>query len=252
MTTPRLLLPELSTGQATKEATHNAALQRLDALVGAAVHSRTETDPPGSPAEGDLYIPAATATGAWAGHEDQLAQYYNASWDFYTPWDGLGVWSIADEAGYRWSVSGGAWVVAAGQGDLKADGTVPMTGPLDLAGFELLQAALRAAVEVQITDAAATGAVSLDLAAGNAFALTLVGNVTLSFDNEPGAGVALGVSVALTQDATGGRTISWPAGTLWAGGTPPTLSTTGAAQDLFALVRLGGAWYGLTAGQGFA
>jgi hypothetical protein len=252
MTTPRLALPELVEAQAGKEQTHNAALARLDALVGPAVESMMETDPPGSPAEGDLYVPAATATGAWAGHEDELAQYLNAAWAFYAPWDGLAVWSIDDEAGYRWSESGGAWVVAAGQGDLKADGTVPMTGALQMAANELQQPALRDAREVMVTNASATGAVDLDLAAGNAFALTLTGNVTLSFANEPGAGVALGVSVACTQDGTGGRTVTWPAGVLWAGGTPPTLSTAGGARDLFALVRLGGVWYGLTAGLAFA
>jgi hypothetical protein len=252
MTTPRLALPELAESQAAKEATHNAALGRLDALVGPAVESLAETDPPGSPAEGDLYVPAATATGDWTGHEDEIAHYLNAAWSFYTPWDGLTVWSVADQAGYRWSDSGGAWVVAAGQGDMKADGTVAMTGALQMAGNEVQQPALRDAREVQVTNATATGAVSLDLAAGNAFALTLTGNVTLSFSNEPAAGPALGVSVAATQDATGGRTIAWPAGVVWAGGTPPTLSTAGDALDVFALVRLGGVWCGLIAGQAFA
>jgi hypothetical protein len=252
MTTPRLALPELVESHHAKEQTHNAALGRLDALVGPAVESLAETDPPGSPAEGDLYVPAATATGAWAGHEDEIAQYLNAAWAFYVPWDGLMVWSVADQAGYRWNDSGGAWVLAAGQGDLKADGSVAMTGALQMAGNEVQQPALRDAREVQVTNATATGAVSLDLAAGNAFSLTLTGNVTLSFANEPGAGVALGVSVACTQDATGGRTVTWPAGVVWADGTPPTLSTAGTAKDLFALVRLGGTWYGLTAGLAFA
>jgi hypothetical protein len=39
------------------------------------VRNRTTTAPPGSPADGDTYIPAATATGAWAGHEDDVAVY---------------------------------------------------------------------------------------------------------------------------------------------------------------------------------
>lgn len=53
------------------------------------VIDRDLTAPPGSPADGDAYIPAATATGDWATHEDEIA-IYNAdtspgSWVFYTP-----------------------------------------------------------------------------------------------------------------------------------------------------------------------
>ncbi len=39
------------------------------------VKSRILTAPPGSEADGDTYIPAATATGAWAGKEGQVAVY---------------------------------------------------------------------------------------------------------------------------------------------------------------------------------
>ncbi len=42
---------------------------------------RTLTAPPGGEAEGDVYIPAATATGAWAGLEGKLLAWLNGAWE---------------------------------------------------------------------------------------------------------------------------------------------------------------------------
>ncbi len=47
------------------------------------IKDRTLTAPPGSPAAGDAYIPAATATGAWAGKENQIAIWSGSAWVFY-------------------------------------------------------------------------------------------------------------------------------------------------------------------------
>ena len=65
--TTHLGLPYLAAAQAQKHVTHNEALSRLDAVVQLAVIDTTLTVPPGSPAEGDRYIVADGATGAWAG-----------------------------------------------------------------------------------------------------------------------------------------------------------------------------------------
>ena len=53
--------------QAQKHVTHNEALTLLDTLCQASVIDKDLTTPPGSPAEGDCYIVAATGTGAWTG-----------------------------------------------------------------------------------------------------------------------------------------------------------------------------------------
>jgi len=42
-------------------------------------------DPPGSPAKGDRYIIAASATGDWVGHEKDIAWYDGTDWQFDTP-----------------------------------------------------------------------------------------------------------------------------------------------------------------------
>lgn len=49
------------------------------------VKDRDLATPPASPAAGDTYIVAATATGAWAGKEKQIAVWSGSAWVFYAP-----------------------------------------------------------------------------------------------------------------------------------------------------------------------
>ena len=65
--TPRLALPAIEAAQAQKHVTHNEALALLDALTHLAVESRALSAPPGQPGEGNSYIPAPGASGAWSG-----------------------------------------------------------------------------------------------------------------------------------------------------------------------------------------
>jgi uncharacterized protein DUF2793 len=87
-TTARLLLPYIAPQQAQKQVTYNAAMAMLDQLVQPAVKSRTTAAPPGSPAEGETYIVAPSATGAWAGKDDKLAAWLGGAWSFATPAEG--------------------------------------------------------------------------------------------------------------------------------------------------------------------
>lgn len=52
-----------------------------------AVLDRGLTSPPGSPADGDRYIVATSATGAWAGHDNEIAVWDDdeSEWVFYAP-----------------------------------------------------------------------------------------------------------------------------------------------------------------------
>ncbi len=95
-TTPRLALTELYENQNQSYLTWNETLRKLDALVQTAVEDDDLTAPPGSPTDGALYIPAATATGAWAGKEKYIAQYDNGTWYFYAPFEGMTA-TIKDE-----------------------------------------------------------------------------------------------------------------------------------------------------------
>lgn len=86
--TARLSLPYIAPLQAQKQYSYNSAMALLDQLVQPCVISRTVATPPGSPAEGDTYIVAASATGAWAGHSGDFASLREGAWTFCTPADG--------------------------------------------------------------------------------------------------------------------------------------------------------------------
>lgn len=94
--TPRLAFPEISSSQANKEVTHNEALKMCDAFTFCAIEDKDLTAPPGSPAHGQLWIVGTGATGAWATHDGELAQYYNSGWVFYDVIEGMFFW-VKDE-----------------------------------------------------------------------------------------------------------------------------------------------------------
>lgn len=111
-TTANLQLPYLMPSQAQKRVTHNEALAILDAIVQLAVLHRDLSSPPGAPEEGDRYIVATGATGAWAGQDDKVAVYQDGAWAFLSPragWLAL----IADEGAF-FHFTGSAWASVAG------------------------------------------------------------------------------------------------------------------------------------------
>jgi len=90
MSTPNVAIPTVPEGTLDPAAGLNAALDVIDvllALLQRGVISMTLTAPPISPADGDMYVVAAPATGAWAAHETAVARYVEdgAFWTFYAP-----------------------------------------------------------------------------------------------------------------------------------------------------------------------
>jgi hypothetical protein len=94
--------------------------------------------------------------------------------------------------------------------------------------------------EHEIANTAATGSYSLDCGAANFFDLTLTGNITIAPTNIPPATRVWSGSIAAKQDATGGRTITWPAGTKYAGGVVPPATTTANALDIWSIMTYDG------------
>lgn len=106
---PRLGAPELVSGQAIPETKVNEQLRYAEQGAGAFIGKDKDlTAPPGSPAEGDCYIVAATATGAWVGKEGQLAFYLGGAWAFVTPIEGTRAYLQDENGDYRFD--GAAWV----------------------------------------------------------------------------------------------------------------------------------------------
>jgi len=91
-TTPILALSYISSSQAQKEVTHNAALNDIDFLTKTSVIDTTIATPPTSPSTGDAYIIASSATGAWSGYAGSIAGYYGG-WNIKTPKAGWMAWT---------------------------------------------------------------------------------------------------------------------------------------------------------------
>lgn len=97
----------------------------LDLLVQARVLDKDLTSPPGSPANGDAYIVAASPTGAWSGQAGKIARWTTrlspAAWEFFTPREGWRVDVQDEDIAYRYT--GSAWAAAAGTGDVTGPGS---------------------------------------------------------------------------------------------------------------------------------
>jgi hypothetical protein len=95
-----------------------------------------------------------------------------------------------------------------------------------------------------------TGAAeTFDVAGGTVHTATLDTNSTFTFTSPTNDG-AYSWNLKLAQDATGGRTVTWPGSVVWPGGTTPTLSTAANAEDWFVFTTLDGGttWYGFPVG----
>jgi hypothetical protein len=91
-------------------------------------------------------------------------------------------------------------------------------------------------------------AITLDLANGTVQIITLTGNCTYTF---PTATAGKSFMLLQKQDATGGRSVTWPASVKWPGGTAPTITSTASKGDKFVFTADGTYWWGSNAGQNY-
>lgn len=94
----------------------------------------------------------------------------------------------------------------------------------------------------------AAGTATLDLSLANQHYITMpAGNITIALSNDTNNQIFY---VTITQDSGGSRTVTWFTTIRWAGGTPPTLTTTANKRDAFIFVRTGSGTYdGFVTGQ---
>ena len=104
--TPLLGLPLLAAAQAQKHVTHNEALLELDAVIQLSVVTRGLAAPPAA-SDGERYLVAARASGAWAGQAGKIALAQGGGWVFLTPRKGWRMW-VEDE-GKLLVFDGTAW-----------------------------------------------------------------------------------------------------------------------------------------------
>lgn len=111
-------------------------------------------------------------------------------------------------------------------------GNTTLTGDLDFNTFQIKYARLTSIRETAVSVSIVAGAITLDLLQGNVFYVTLTSNVTsVTFANVPSTG-SVPITIEVTQDGTGGRTITWPASVKWPGGTAPTITSAANAVDV--------------------
>ena len=82
---------------------------------------------------------------------------------------------------------------------------------------------------------------TIDWTLSNKQKSTLTGNCTFTFTAPPGP---CSLILKLVQDATGSRTVTWPATVHWSGGTAPTLTTTASKVDLISFYYDGTTYFG--------
>jgi hypothetical protein len=87
-TTARHGLPMLFAGQSQKEITVNEALTIIDFLLSGTVEG-VRSDPPIVPQVGQAWIVEAGASGAFTGHEHQIAGWTEGGWRFIYPIEGM-------------------------------------------------------------------------------------------------------------------------------------------------------------------
>jgi Protein of unknown function (DUF2793) len=102
MTTDRLNLPLIASGQAQKEMTHNEALAALDIAVQPVVEALSVDVPPVSPAPGQCWIVGAAPVGAWSADAQALAGWTLSGWRFVTPRAGWTAWVKASGLAARY------------------------------------------------------------------------------------------------------------------------------------------------------
>lgn len=125
MTTPILGLDELAASQSQPHVPLNAALRALEVFGQICAQSLSTASPPGSPAEGDVYIVPSGATDSWAGHSFEVA-YYSGGWQFLTPRIGWVAYVDDEDDYFRYSAgSPSGW-------DLFAPGSSGGVQPYDI------------------------------------------------------------------------------------------------------------------------
>lgn len=126
----RLGITELSETQTDRHTVVNEMLAKLEAgacMFGA--ESVSDNAPPGSPAEGDIYIVGTAGSGAFSGHNEEVAIYYNGAWLFLPALAGMLAYADDEDAFYYFD--GANWVSA----NLGGGGTsTPMPVPMAYAG----------------------------------------------------------------------------------------------------------------------
>lgn len=126
------------------------------------------------------------------------------------------------------------------------------TANRDYNDYELIAPTLKDYAEGAQSVSSSSNTLTIDLTSGNHAYTTLTENVTtLTINNPAASGSAMPLLLYVTQDGTGSHAITWPSSFKWGNSSPPIVTTTAGATDIFiAITRDGGTnWYASVYGQ---
>jgi len=147
-------------------------------------------------------------------------------------------------------LSGDTLAIAAGgtgAATFAAAGLTTLTGSETLTNKTLTNPTVTNYVETPFTANSST-AITLALTNGTVQIITLTGNCTFTFPT-PTSGKSF--ILLLKQDATGSRTVTWPASVKYAGGNSPTITSTASRLDILSYFADGTNWYGVVVAQNY-
>ena len=119
-------------------------------------------------------------------------------------------------------------------------GVTTLAANLVMANNFITRPVLAGYSEHEVSNAAVTGTFTLDFSTANFFDLILTGNTTISPSGVPANTRMVSATLVAKQDATGGRTITWPAGTKYAGAVSPPATTNANAVDIWSIMTYDG------------
>lgn len=133
-----------------------------------------------------------------------------------------------------------------GQKCAPAPGQSPWEQPVNAADNPLLN--VETVTFDLVDNGTANGTATIDWSKGQKQRITLASNVVFSFLPPPGVANFL---LEVTQDATGGRTVTWPATCKFPNRTAPTLSSAPGSIDIFSIFFDGASYFvGMTPNWG--
>lgn len=209
MATPRLGAPELVSAQATPETTVNEQIRYVEQGAGHFIAKDKDlTSPPGSPADGDCYIVAASPTGAWSGKAKNLAFYLNTAWAFVVPVEGTFAYLQDENKLYRYDGSAWGEYTAAGTAQTESiiiacsDETTAITTGTAKATFRMPYAFTLTAVRASVTTAPTGSTIIIDINEGGSTILSTKLSIDASEKTSTTAASAAVISdTALADDA---------------------------------------------------
>ena len=194
----------LAASQAQKHVTVNEALRAIDAVIQLSAIDRDLATPPGSPTEGDIYIPAATATGDWVGHEDEITFYVDGAWQFLVPKEGWRTWLQDEDIEVHWT--GSAWILYPAQNEsfviACSDETTDLATGTGVAIFRMPYGFTLSAVRASVATAPTGAALQVDINEGGTSILSTKMTIDASEKTSTSAATAAVISDAnLADDA---------------------------------------------------